>query len=55
LINSLGNVGGFVGPYAIGAIIKKTGSSRAGLIFVAITLLISAMLILAFREEDPRP
>jgi ACS family tartrate transporter-like MFS transporter len=55
LINSLGNVGGFVGPYAIGAIIKKTGSSRAGLIFVAITLLIAAMLILAFREEDPRP
>ena len=52
LINSLGNVGGFVGPYAIGAIIKKTGSFRAGLIFVAITLLISAMLILAFREEE---
>ena len=53
LINSLGNVGGFVGPYAIGAIIKKTGSSQGGLIFVAIALLISAMLILAFREEEP--
>jgi MFS transporter, ACS family, tartrate transporter len=51
LINSLGNVGGFVGPYAIGAIIKKTGSAQGGLIFVAIALLISAMLILAFREE----
>jgi ACS family tartrate transporter-like MFS transporter len=54
LINSLGNVGGFVGPYAIGAIIKRTGSSRGGLIFVAMTLLISAVLILAFREEEPR-
>ena len=51
LINSLGNVGGFVGPYAIGAIIKKTGSAHGGLLFVAIALLLSAMLILAFREE----
>jgi ACS family tartrate transporter-like MFS transporter len=51
MINSLGNVGGFVGPYAIGAIIKNTGSANGGLVFVAITLLISAILILAFREE----
>jgi ACS family tartrate transporter-like MFS transporter len=51
LINSLGNVGGFVGPYAIGAIIKNTGSARGGFLFVATTLLISAVLILAFREE----
>jgi MFS transporter, ACS family, tartrate transporter len=55
LINSLGNVGGFVGPYAIGAIIKQTGSSRAGLMFVAIALLISATLILAFREDELKP
>jgi nitrate/nitrite transporter NarK len=51
-INSLGNVGGFVGPYAIGAVIKKTGSPNGGLIFAAIALLISATLILAFREKD---
>jgi predicted MFS family arabinose efflux permease len=52
LINSLGNVGGFVGPYAIGAVIKRTGSPYGGLIFAAIALLTSAMLILAFREEE---
>jgi len=51
LINSLGSVGGFVGPYAIGAIIQKTGSADGGLIFVAITLVISAGLILVFKEE----
>jgi ACS family tartrate transporter-like MFS transporter len=55
LINSLGNVGGFIGPYAIGAVIKKTGSADGGLIFVAIALLISAMLMLAFREEALKP
>jgi MFS transporter, ACS family, tartrate transporter len=52
LINSLGNIGGFIGPYAIGAIIKKTGSSQGGLMLVAVTLLISATLVLAFREEE---
>jgi ACS family tartrate transporter-like MFS transporter len=51
MINSLGNVGGFVGPYAIGAIIKNTGSANGGLVFVALTLLMSAVLILAFREQ----
>jgi sugar phosphate permease len=55
MINSLGNVGGFVGPYAIGAIIKNTGSAHGGLVFVALTLLISAVLILAFREEALKP
>jgi ACS family tartrate transporter-like MFS transporter len=52
LINSLGNVGGFVGPFAIGAVIKKTGSPQGGLVFAAVALLISALLLLAFKEED---
>jgi ACS family tartrate transporter-like MFS transporter len=50
-INSLGNVGGFIGPYAIGAIIKKTGSAQGGLVFVAVALLLSAMLTIAFKEK----
>jgi ACS family tartrate transporter-like MFS transporter len=54
MINSLGNVGGFIGPYAIGAIIKNTGSANGGLVFVALTLLVSAVLILAFREAPNR-
>jgi ACS family tartrate transporter-like MFS transporter len=51
LINALGNIGGFVGPYAIGAIIKRTGSSHGGLLLVAVTMLISAALIFTFKEE----
>lgn len=51
LINSFGNLGGFVGPYAIGAINKQTGSFRGGLLFAGVSLLISAILILALRKR----
>jgi ACS family tartrate transporter-like MFS transporter len=51
LINSFGNLGGFVGPYAIGAINKQTGSFRGGLEFAGVSLFISAMLILALRKR----
>jgi ACS family tartrate transporter-like MFS transporter len=51
LINCFGNLGGFVGPYAIGAISNKTGSLQTGLVFVAFSLFASAMLILALRKR----
>jgi MFS transporter, ACS family, tartrate transporter len=51
LINSFGNLGGFVGPYAIGAINRRTGSFRGGLIFAGISLFTSAMLMLALRKR----
>ena len=52
LINCFGNLGGFVGPYAIGAIGDRTGSFKTGLAFVGISLLTSAMLILALRRRS---
>jgi MFS transporter, ACS family, tartrate transporter len=52
LINCFGNLGGFVGPYAIGAIGDRTGSFKTGLVFVGISLLTSAMLILALRRRS---
>jgi MFS transporter, ACS family, tartrate transporter len=51
LINSFGNLGGFVGPYAMGAIIKRTGNFHAGLVFAGISLFTSAMLILALKKR----
>ena len=51
LINSFGNLGGFVGAYAVGAISKKTGNFHGGLVFAAISLFGSAMLILALRKR----
>lgn len=45
-INSLGNLGGFVGPYAIGLIKESTGSFEWGLYFVAALLVLSAIVTL---------
>ena len=52
LINCFGNLGGFVGPYAVGVIGDKTGSFKTGLVFVGLSLLTSAMLILALRKRS---
>ncbi len=51
LINCFANLAGFVGPFAIGAISKKTGSFHGGVVFVGISLFASAMLILALRRR----
>jgi len=45
LINSFGNLGGLVGPYAIGAIRDKTGSLHGGLAFVGVSMVVSAVLL----------
>ena len=44
LINSVGTVGGFVGPSMIGMLKDATGSFHAGLLGMAIFLVLSAML-----------
>ena len=51
LINSTANLGGFVGPYVMGAINKRTGSFRGGLVFAGVSLFGSAMLMLVLRKR----
>jgi MFS transporter, ACS family, tartrate transporter len=51
LINSVANLGGFVGPYAIGAMSSWTGSMYVGLAFAGIPLLVSATLVLLLPRE----
>ena len=46
LINSVGNVGGFVGPYMIGTIAMRTGNLYAGLALTGVPLFLSATLVL---------
>jgi ACS family tartrate transporter-like MFS transporter len=46
LINSIGNLGGFVGPSAIGVLTKQAGGMYAGVRFVGFSLLTSAILLL---------
>ena len=50
-INSVGNIGGFFGPYVMGVINKQTGSFRGGLVVASVSLFTSAMLILALRKR----
>jgi ACS family tartrate transporter-like MFS transporter len=51
LINSVANLGGFAGPYAIGAISGKTGSLYGGLAAVGVSLFVSAALVLLLPNE----
>ncbi|MFF8801597.1 MULTISPECIES: MFS transporter [unclassified Methylobacterium] len=54
-INSIGNLGGFVGPWAIGWIKDQTGSFTGGLIFVSGLLLLSAVVTLIVARSGRRP
>jgi MFS transporter, ACS family, tartrate transporter len=51
LINSIGNLAGFVGPYAIGFIKDQTQSFAPGLIFIAILALLSFILVLLLGHD----
>jgi nitrate/nitrite transporter NarK len=49
LINSVGNLGGFVGPFIVGYLLTRTRSFRAGLSFLVGSFLVSGMLMLLVR------
>ena len=56
-INSIGNLGGFAGPFMIGWIKDLTGSFAGGLYFVAGLLILSAVLTLVLagtRRKVPQ-
>ena len=54
-INSIGNLGGFVGPSMIGWIKSLTGSFAGGLYFVAGLLILSAAVTLILAGAQRRP
>lgn len=54
-INSIGNLGGFVGPMMIGVIRQQTGSYTWGLYFVAALLALSALIVLILAAHTPKP
>jgi len=45
LINSIGNLGGFLGPTVLGAVEKSTGSYAGGLWFLCASMLVSSAII----------
>jgi ACS family tartrate transporter-like MFS transporter len=55
MINSVGNLGGFVGPFVIGWLKSVTGSYSAGLYVVAATLAVSAIVTLMLSRQARHP
>src|SRR6266850_438826 len=49
LINSFGNLGGFVGPFIVGYLSRKTGSYFGGILYLSASALVASMLILSLR------
>jgi sugar phosphate permease len=49
LINSFGNLGGFVGPFIVGYLSEKTHSYIGGILYLSLSALIASFLILALR------
>jgi D-galactonate transporter len=53
LVNSVGNIGGFVGPNIIGYVRETTHSFSAGLIVVGAVLAFGGLLVLAVNPMNP--
>ena len=54
LVNSIGNVGGFVGPYLMGWIRDATGGFTAGLLTLAAILVVGAAIVLRLEQPEER-
>jgi ACS family tartrate transporter-like MFS transporter len=51
LINSTGNLGGFVGPYVMGYLRTSTGTYSAGLLYLVVSALIAGALVLGVNMK----
>jgi nitrate/nitrite transporter NarK len=47
MINAIGNLGGFVGPYLMGYLTKTTHSFSAGVIFLASAAFVAACIVIS--------
>lgn len=53
MVNSLGNLGGFLAPYAVGLLNDATGSNRSGLLFLAGCLAVTAVATYGYARTRP--
>jgi len=57
LINSVGNLGGFLGPFILGKVETMTGSFQGGLYILSTSMVVSAtiILLLGLGRRDSKP
>ncbi|MFM7322684.1 MAG: MFS transporter, partial [Armatimonadota bacterium] len=48
-VNSVGNLGGFCGPFIFGLITEKTKSEQGGVVFLAVFVFLGALTALSVR------
>jgi ACS family tartrate transporter-like MFS transporter len=53
MVNSLGNLGGFVAPYIVGVLNDATGDNRSGLLFLAACLAVTAVATYLYARRRP--
>jgi MFS transporter, ACS family, tartrate transporter len=51
LINSIGNLGGFLGPYMLGYLKDATGNMEAGLFFLSASLVLCSLLVWSINKK----
>ncbi|WP_327089722.1 MFS transporter [Nonomuraea sp. NBC_01738] len=51
VINSVGNIGGFAGPYLVGTLADATGAFEYGLLILAVLAAIGALIFLAVTRR----
>lgn len=51
IINSIGNLGGFVGPYFVGMLKDATGGTSAGLFFLSIMLVVAFTMLFLMKKK----
>ena len=53
MVNSLGNLGGFVAPYAVGILKDATGNNQSGLLFLSFCLCVTAVATYLYARKRP--
>jgi len=53
-MNTIGILGGFIGPYRMGIAKDLTGNDRRGLVTMATPMLLAAGIMLVMRRQRPR-